>query len=153
MENSTYVISARIPTDAAHRLKARLSEEKMSMSEFLQRYAIGTADGKLETDFRNLNIEQGIDLANGGGIPTPKQTEMPEEVKLMLSAVGGLATGALVYQTLTTFLPDRWTKDEREIYSAMGALTIGIFSAVGIHSVLKKDKKKGKKSKPEPAPE
>jgi len=86
MENSTYVISARIPTDAAQRLKARLSEEKMSMSEFLQRYAIGTADGKLETDFRNLNIEQGIDLENGGGIPTPKQTEMPEEVKLMLSA-------------------------------------------------------------------
>jgi muconolactone delta-isomerase len=143
MENSTFVISARIPTDTARRLKERLKNEEMSMSEFLQRYAIGAAkDGS--ADFRNLNIAQGIELANGGVIPTPKSAELPEEAKAMLSAIGGLASGAIVYQTLTTFLPDSMDKDEKETYAIVGALSTGIIAAVGIHNVLGKKQKRKK---------
>jgi len=143
MENSTFVISARIPTDTARRLKERLKNEEMSMSEFLQRYAIGAAkDGS--ADFRNLNIAQGIELANGGFVPTPKSVELPEEAKAMLSAIGGLASGAIVYQTLTTFLPDSMDKDEKESYAIVGALSTGIIAAVGIHNVLGKKQKRKK---------
>lgn len=143
MENSTYVISARIPTDTARRLKERLKNEEMSMSEFLQRYAIGSVkDGS--ADFRNLNIAQGIELANGGFVPTPKSVELPEEAKAMLSAIGGLASGAIVYQTLTTFLPDSMDKDEKETYAIVGALSTGIIAAVGIHNVLGKKQKRKK---------
>ena len=144
MENSTFVISARIPTDTAKRLKERLKTEEMTMSEFLQRYAIGTADGG-SADFRNLNIAEGIQLANGGSIPTPKPSELPEEAKAMLSAIGGLASGAIVYQTLTTFLPNSMDKDEKESYAIVGALSTGIISAIGIHNVLGK-KKKGRET-------
>ena len=113
------------------------------MSEFLQRYAIGAAKDS-SADFRNLNIAQGIELANGGSIPTPKSVELPEEAKAMLSAIGGLASGAIVYQTLTTFLPDSMDKDEKETYAIVGALSTGIIAAVGIHKVLGKKQKRKK---------
>ena len=145
MEIKDCVISARVTSDTAKRLRSRLEREGMTMSEFLGRYAIDGAGGDI--DFRNLNIEQGIYYANGGSIPTPSPIPLNENVAEILGAIGGLTTATIVYKTLDTFLPDDIEQSERELLSITCAIVSGVGTVVGLRNVLAPNLKKIRRKK------
>lgn len=142
MEIKDNVISARVTSDTAKRLRSRLEREGMTMSEFLGRYAIDGANGDM--DFRNMNIEQGITMANGGGIPTPSPIPLNENVAEILGAIGGLTTGSIVYKTLVTFLPEDIENEERELIALTCSIVSGVGAVVGLRKVLKRNVNAGK---------
>ena len=117
--SNTKVISSRVPADVYMRLQSVLKEKNMSMSEYI------SAD-LLNVKIKRVNVSEDI----------------PEELKVMLGASGGLLAGSIVYHAINKNMPkDRFTNEEIEAYSWIGAVSIGLLAGMGLLALMSSGKK------------
>jgi len=115
----TVVISARVPKDIA----------ELFANNCKQR---GTTKSKLLVELLSTpNIIPVNKLSQGGKI------DMPEEIENILSGVGGIAIGTLVYHSIQYGLQNKYSKEDVDMYSIIGAIAVGLGGAMGISSILK----------------
>lgn len=120
------VISARVPMDVANMIKQACKAEKLSTSKYLQKI--------VESPYTTPK------MANGAILVSNQRFEIPKEVKPILSAVGGLGVGTVVYNLLQTYLPeDKFTKDQRDNISILCAIAAGIGGLIAIDKLLEKE--------------
>ena len=120
------VISARVPVDVANMIKNVCKTEKISTSKYLQKI--------VESPSTSLNFQ------SGGIVPLNKSFEIPKEVKPILSAVGGLGIGTIVYNLLQTYLPkDKFTTEQRDNISILCAIASGIGGLIAIEKLIEKE--------------
>ena len=118
----TVVISARVPVDIAKMIKTGAKTQGITPSKYISNHITSTP--------KKFN--------NGGNISVVNH-ELPDEIKQVLSAVGGLGVGVLVYNVLNTYLPkDTMDKDTRENVALLGAVAGGLVGLLALDSILRK---------------
>jgi len=124
MEAKTTVISARIPVDIAEMVKKTCLQRNISMSNYLTQV---------------ITDPQTPTFSKGGTVNTPG-IAVNEDLKAILSGLGGLGIGMVVYKLLNAYLPrDKFTEEEIESYSFLGSMACGIGSAFAINKIIKND--------------
>lgn len=121
MEKSV-VISARVPVDVAQMIKNGAKTQGISPSKYISNFVTYTP--------QKLNKGGNIAIVNH---------ELPEEIKQVLSAVGGLGIGILVYNVLKNYLPtDTMDKETRENVALLGSVAGGLVGLLALDSLLNK---------------
>lgn len=119
------VISARVPVDIANMIKETCKQQNLSTSKYLQKIVESPSTSLI--------------LANGGAVNNIESFELPKEIKQILSAVGGIGVGTMVYKILMSSLPnEKFTIDQRENISLLCAIASGIGGIIAIEKLLGK---------------
>lgn len=118
----TEVISARVSTEVAKMIRTAAKNNGMATNKYVAE--------KLSNQV----------MSTGGTIHIPEiKYELPEDVKGILSVVGGAGVGFIVYNLLKNHLPtesmDQETRDAVALFGAIGAGLVGLMS---IESLLQK---------------
>ena len=114
-------ISARIPIDVAEMINKAAKKQGITKSAYIS----------------NLVTNPPMVMEKGG--PVLKPYKMPEEYLGMLSTIGGLGVGAIVYQVLKTYLPkDKFEEHQIESIAIASAFAGGIVGGIGIQNLLSK---------------
>lgn len=114
------VISARVPIDVAEMFEKSRKIKGLTKSKYM------------------------VELMSTPSLPTYKvggqilsTEEMPDELSEVLSAVGGIAIGTMIYKLLIVYLPkDRFTAEEIKGYAMIGGVACGLASAYGINKMI-----------------
>ena len=121
MEKSV-VISARVPVDVAQMIKKGAKNQGISPSKYISNFVTSTPQ-KFE---------------KGGNVAIVNY-ELPDEAKQVLSAVGGLGIGILVYNILQNHLPtDTMDQEQRDNVALLGSIAGGLVGLLAIDSLLSK---------------
>lgn len=115
----TKVISARVPLDIANMFENACKQKGITKSKYL---------GEILT----TPLPVTATMAAGG------ETDIPDEVNQFISLVGGAGIGLLVYKLMQAGLPDeRFSKAEKDAYSAVLAIAAGFISGYGINKLIR----------------
>ena len=121
----TVVISARVPVDIANMIKHSCKTNNMTTSKFLQNMV--------------ENPSTSIKKANGGNVIIADNVQLPHMAKGLLSAVGGVGAGTIVYKLLQAHLPkDLFTQDEIDGISIVGAIAGGLGGLIAVDKLIEK---------------
>lgn len=113
------IISARVPEDVAELLDKACKRSGESRNAYLGRI-ISSVDTSKPTN--DLQVER----------------SMPDVTKTLISALGGVGAGTIVYKILDSHLPrDRWEDDERQSIVNISTIAAALIAGVGIHQLLK----------------
>jgi hypothetical protein len=115
----TKVLSTRVTPDVFDAIHRMAKTNKMSVSDYL---------GNVATSRLPAVPVNAVD-----------KVEVPEELTTTLKAFGGgFVLGAVTYKILKANLPkDRYTKAQIDMYSFIGAFSVGILGAIGIAKMIK----------------
>jgi hypothetical protein len=120
------VISARVPVDIANMIKHACKTQNLTTSKYLQQI-----------------VEQPSTtpkLSRGGIVVPNNNVDIPKELKPILSAVGGIGVGTIVYKLLKTYLPDdKFTEEQKENISILCAIASGIGGLIAIDKLLERE--------------
>ena len=118
----TEVISARVPIDVAKMIRTAAKNK-------------GVATNKYVAEKLSNQV-----MSTGGTIHVPEiKYELPEEVKGILSLVGGAGVGFIVYNLLKNNLPtDSLDQETRDAIALFGAIGAGLVGLVSFESLLQK---------------
>jgi hypothetical protein len=120
--SKTTTISARVPVDIANMLKESCNKNGVNMSKYLT-HIVTTP---------NTNV------LSSGGLLVDK-TELPSEVKTVLSALGGAGVGLLIYKLIKTYMPkDEFEENTIESIAVLCAFASGIGSVVAFDKLIRK---------------
>ena len=122
--SKTKTISARVPLDIAEMVENACKHKGVNKSQLIT---------NLITNAPNQP------MARGGAVKTMDVSSMPDEIKAILSAGGGLGVGMLVHNVLEEHLPyDRFKNDEvRENVIMLCAIAVGMGTVIGLTRLLK----------------
>jgi len=122
----TVVISARVPVDVANMIKQTCKIEKISTSKYLQKIVESPSTS--------------ISSANGRIVIPNQNFEMPKEIKHLLSAIGGVGVGTLVYKILQAHLPeDKFTDEQRDNISILCSIAAGLGGVFVLDKLLERE--------------
>lgn len=114
-------ISARVPLDVAEMIKRASKKQGISQSAYISNAIVNTPK-----------------MAKGGVIDL-QMNNVPEEVGGILTVVGGLGAGTIVYQLLKNYLPaDKFDKEQIEMIAIGSAIAGGLLTSSLIESVVNK---------------
>lgn len=117
---SSKIISARVPIDVVEMFEKARKHKGLTKSKYMV----------------ELMSTPSLPSYKLGGKPSKVET-MPDELFEVLSAVGGVAVGTLVYQLMMVYLPkDRFTPEEMKGYAMVGGIACGLASAYGINKMV-----------------
>jgi hypothetical protein len=120
--SKTKTLSVRVPIDVYDMIQNTCKQRGLNKNQLLTEVIAQTGTG--------VSVQA---YANGG------MTPLPEQLDAVLSGVGGVATGTLVYHILNNHLPkDRWDEETRSALVWGGAVSLGLLGAVGLNKLLKK---------------
>jgi hypothetical protein len=105
---NTKTLSVRVPIDVANNIENLCKQRGISRNAMLQECI--ASEGIVGVNH----------FTKGGVVP------MPEEIVAMLTVVGGVATGTLVYHLLNNNLPIEWSEDKRKAVSTLCAIAGGL---------------------------
>jgi hypothetical protein len=118
----TKVISARVPVDVANMVENACKQSGMSKSAYII---------ELVTKPSTKVMKQGGNVV--------ESIHVPDELNEMLSAVGGVGVGVLVYKILQVYLPkDKFTEEDRKTISLLGAVGAGMVGFLAMNKALSK---------------
>lgn len=123
--SKTKTISARVPVDVYEMVENTCKHKGLNKSQLIQDL-ITQAPSK-----QSMKV--------GGEIANIDDSSMPEEVRHMLSAAGGLGAGLLVYNVLDEHLPvERFKSEEmkRDIV-ILCSIAVGLGAMFGLSKLLK----------------
>ena len=123
--SKTKTISARVPVDVYEMVENTCKHKGLNKSQLIQDL-ITQAPSK-----QSMKV--------GGEIANIDDSSMPEEVRHMLSAAGGLGAGLLVYNVLDEHLPtERFNSEEakRDII-ILCSIAVGMGAMFGLSKLLK----------------
>jgi hypothetical protein len=124
--NKTKTISARVPLDIAEMVENACKHKGVNKSQLIT---------SLITQAPNKpNMAQGGVVAK-----TMNVDSMPEEVRHLLSAGGGLGVGLLVHNVLDEYLPtDKFDNEQiRKDIILLAAIAVGMGAMFGLSKLLK----------------
>jgi hypothetical protein len=114
------VISARVPVDVADLFNKACKQKGLTKSSYMVEL--------MSTPGLPMKMKGGGEVAS---------IDVPEELKEILTAVGGVGIGFLVFKIITAYMPkDKYTKNEINVYAAIGAVAAGFASAYGINKLM-----------------
>ena len=120
--SKTTTISARVPVDVANMLKHSCNKNGVSMSKYLTH--IVTTPNANSVSSEGLLIDK---------------TELPSEIKTVLSTLGGAGIGLLVYKLVKAYMPkDEFEEGVIESVAVLCAFASGIGSVVAIDKLIRK---------------
>ena len=122
--SKTKTISARVPLDVAEMVENSCKHKGLNKSQLIT---------ELITQAPNKPVYK------GGGEIAISESSMPEEVRHLLSAGGGLGVGLLVHNVLDEHLPhDRFKNaDARNDVIMLCAIAVGMGAMFGLSKLLK----------------
>lgn len=118
---NTKTLSVRVPIDVAVNIENLCKQRGITRNQMLQECI--ASEGVVNVN----SFEQ------GGGIDP-----ISEALKNILIGIGSVSTGTVVYHVLKKYLPETWSDEQREMASAVGAISIGIGVAYGLDKLTKK---------------
>lgn len=123
--NKTKTISARVPLDIAEMVENACKHKGVNKSQLIT---------SLITQTPNKPMAEGGFVAKTIEVDT-----MPEEIKTILAAGGGLGVGMLVHNVLDEHLPyDRFKNEEvRDNVIMLCAIAVGMGTVLGLTRLLK----------------
>lgn len=126
--SKTTTVSARVPIDVAEMVENTCKQRGMSKSALI---------GELLTMAPSKQVHK-VGGKVGGAVLDTKST-MPEELKHIISAAGGLGVGMLVYNILDNHLPDEKfkSKEMKNNVVTLCAIAVGFGAVFGIAQLLK----------------
>lgn len=123
--SNTKTISARVPLDIYEMVENTCKHKGLNKSQLITEM-ITKAPSKPS-------------LSKGGSVVNVSESTMPEEIRHVLSAAGGLGAGLLVYNVLDEHLPtDRFESEEtkRDIV-ILCSIAVGLGAMFGLSKLLK----------------
>lgn len=122
--SNTKTISARVPLDVAEMVENACKQRGVNKSRLITELITSAP--------RKQNF-------SGGGELQLDSSSMPEEVRHLLSAGGGLGVGLLVHNVLEEHLPmDRFkNEDVRKDVIMLCAIAVGMGAMFGLSKLLK----------------
>jgi hypothetical protein len=121
---NTKTLSVRVPIDVANNIENLCKQRGISKNVLLQE--VIASEGYV-----------GVNQFKSGGSVAPLNP-MPEEIVTILTVVGGLGTGTLVYHLLKNNLPKTWSEDKRLAVSTMGAIASGLGMLFALEKATRK---------------
>ena len=123
--SKTKTISARVPVDVYEMVENTCKHKGLNKSQLIQDL-ITQAPSK-------QSMKVGGEVANVTG------STMPEEIRHMLSAAGGLGAGLLVYNVLDEHLPsERFQSEEmKRDVMILCSIAVGMGAMFGLSKLLK----------------
>jgi hypothetical protein len=119
------VISARVPVDIANMIKQSCKTQNLTTSKYLQQIVKQPSTTPK--------------LSKGGIVVPSNNVDIPKELKPILTAVGGIGVGTIVYKLLKTYLPDdKFTEEQKENISLLCAIASGIGGLIAIDKLLER---------------
>ena len=109
---NTKTLSFRVPIDVANNIENLCKQRGITRNAMLQE--VIASEGY-------VGVNQ---FKNGGSVA--RISPMPEEIITMLSVVGGVGTGTLVYHLLNNNLPQTWSEDKRKATATICAIASGL---------------------------
>ena len=109
---NTKSLSVRVPIDVANNIENLCKQRGITRNAMLQE--VIASEGY-------VGVNQ---FKNGGSVA--RISPMPEEIITMLSVVGGVGTGTLVYHLLNNNLPQTWSEDKRKATATICAIASGL---------------------------
>ena len=109
---NTKTLSVRVPIDVANNIENLCKQRGITRNAMLQE--VIASEGY-------VGVNQ---FKNGGSVA--RISPMPEEIISMLSVVGGVGTGTLVYHLLNNNLPQTWSEDKRKATATICAIASGL---------------------------
>lgn len=127
MSSNTKTISARVPLDIYEMVENTCKHK-------------GVNKNQLITELITKAPSKPSKLSRGGTVKDVSQTNMPDEIKAVISGAGGLGAGLLVYNILDDYLPEEKVggKDTKEDIVSLCAIAVGIGMTMGLFSLMKK---------------
>jgi hypothetical protein len=122
----TAVISARVPLDIANLIKTKCKSENISTSKYIQKMALQPPAKPSKV----IRIQS----------QPVKALDLPEDIKSVLSIVGGVGVGTIVYKCLMTYLPDGYfeTESDKEDVALIASVASGLVGLIAIDKLLEK---------------
>jgi hypothetical protein len=116
---NTKVLSTRVSPDVAKMFSRQAKKLGISQSQLLKQKVMGT--------------DTPVVYEEGGLI------EVPDDIRQVLSGVGGIAIGGLVYKAVHKNLEesDAYTKDQIVMYSSVSAIACGLLGGVALHELIR----------------
>lgn len=114
------VISARVPSDVADLFdKACISKGKTKSSYMVELMTMPSLPAKR------------------GSLPMVNDTEIPEEIKALLSGIGGVGVGYVIFKIIKAYMPkEKFTDEEITVYASIGAISCGLATAYGLTKLM-----------------
>ena len=109
---NTKTLSVRVPIDVANNIENLCKQRGITRNAMLQE--VIASEGY-------VGVNQ---FKNGGSVA--RISPMPEEIITMLTVVGGVGTGTLVYHLLNNNLPQTWSEDKRKATATICAIASGL---------------------------
>ena len=109
---NTKTLSVRVPIDVANNIENLCKQRGISKNVLLQECI--ASEGVVGVNH----------FGNGGSVA--RINPMPEEITALLSVVGGVGTGTLVYHLLNNNLPQTWSEDKRKATATICAIASGL---------------------------
>ena len=109
---NTKTLSVRVPIDVANNIENLCKQRGITRNAMLQE--VIASEGY-------VGVNQ---FKNGGSVASINP--MPEEIITMLTVVGGVGTGTLVYHLLNNNLPQTWSEDKRKATATICAIASGL---------------------------
>jgi hypothetical protein len=122
--SATKVLSARVPVDVFDMFTNMCKHNNMNKNQMLS----------------NM-VQQPTTLMSTGGVVSIQDHKLPKEMKNILSAVGGVAVGGIVYHLLKNYLPkDKFTQEQIDDISGLCAIASGLGTMIFAHNRLNVEK-------------
>jgi hypothetical protein len=118
---STKTLSVRVPIDVAVNIENLCKQRGITRNQMLQECIASEGVVNVHTFEKGGEIEP-----------------LADALRNILIGIGSVSTGTVVYHVLKNNLPDSWSDEQREMASAIGAITIGIGVAYGLDKLTKK---------------
>ena len=109
---NTKTLSVRVPIDVANNIENLCKQRGITRNAMLQE--VIASEGY-------VGVNQ---FKHGGSVA--RINPMPEEITALLSVVGGVGTGTLVYHLLNNNLPQTWSEDKRKATATICAIASGL---------------------------
>lgn len=127
----TATISIRVPEDLKKMIQDICDTKQITMTD----YCVTSLTPLKQTPQVSAVALQKLD--RGGKVA---QFEVPESLTNVLSVLGGLGIGIIVYNALKSSLKDNkkeWTDEKIEAIAVIAGLGSSVLSGVGIHHITK----------------
>ena len=121
---NTKTLSVRVPIDVANNIENLCKQRGITRNAMLQE--VIASEGY-------VGVNQ---FKNGGSVA--RINPMPEEITALLSVVGGVGTGTLVYHLLNNNLPKTWTEDKRKATATICAIASGLGMLFALEKATRK---------------
>ena len=121
---NTKTLSVRVPIDVANNIENLCKQRGITRNAMLQE--VIASEGY-------VGVNQ---FKNGGSVA--RISPMPEEIITMLTVVGGVGTGTLVYHLLNNNLPQTWSEDKRKATATICAIASGLGMLFALEKATRK---------------